>query len=64
MRSARFNYFDAPSCPTCGCRMVTARRELHPSLGAEFELVTYECPSCGNKQVRDVGPPQDKQAAG
>jgi predicted RNA-binding Zn-ribbon protein involved in translation (DUF1610 family) len=55
MQSARFNYFDGPSCPTCGNRMVTARRELHPSRGLQFELVTYECPRCGVKQMRDIG---------
>jgi DNA-directed RNA polymerase subunit RPC12/RpoP len=60
MQSLRFDYFDAPSCPTCGSRMMTARRQLHPRLGSEFELVTYECVGCGNKQVREVGPGGDK----
>jgi predicted RNA-binding Zn-ribbon protein involved in translation (DUF1610 family) len=59
MQAARFNYFDAPACPACGNMMMTARRELHPDRSSLFELVTYECPRCGTRQTRDVGPGQD-----
>jgi hypothetical protein len=62
MQPARFNYFDAPSCPSCGSRMMTARRELHPDRSFQFELVTYECPRCGIRQTRDVGPPQEQSS--
>jgi hypothetical protein len=55
MQPARFNYVDGPSCSACGVWMVIVRRELHPTRGSSYELVTYECPRCGNTQSRDIG---------
>jgi predicted RNA-binding Zn-ribbon protein involved in translation (DUF1610 family) len=60
LQLARFDYFDGPLCQACGGRMLTARRELHPNRGSNFELVTYECPKCGNTQIRDIGPQEQK----
>jgi DNA-directed RNA polymerase subunit RPC12/RpoP len=58
--TARFNYFNSPPCAKCGTGTMPARRELHPSYGSEFELVTYECPKCGHKEMRKFGPSQDE----
>jgi hypothetical protein len=43
-----------PACGNCGAKTRLARREPHPDLGPEFELVTFECGACGRVQAAAV----------
>ena len=48
--------FEHPACEQCAGLTRLLRREPHPKLGPKYELDTFECPSCGHKQTRDIGP--------
>jgi hypothetical protein len=45
-----------PLCEECGAKTRLARREPHPTLGLNFELQTFECPTCSHVQTRSSGP--------
>lgn len=43
-----------PACDKCGAKTRLARREPHPRLGPDFELVSFECSACGHIQIEAV----------
>jgi hypothetical protein len=50
MKPARSMYLERPPCEKCTTPTNLFRRSLHPSLGANFELVSYQCPACEHIQ--------------
>jgi ribosomal protein S27AE len=55
--------FDFPACPACGAAMSLARRQPHPTLGATWERVTFECGKCGTAHTRALQPGPPPHAA-
>ena len=55
--TARFNYFEAPTCEKCGGATRLAQRR--PTHDPQLELVTYECARCGHTQMREVSLSKD-----
>jgi uncharacterized Zn finger protein len=55
--TARFNYFEAPTCEKCGSATRVAQRR--PSRDPRLELVSYECARCGHMQTREVDTSKD-----
>jgi hypothetical protein len=49
-RSARSMYLERPPCEKCGTPTNLFRRTPHPTLGENFELVSYQCPACEHIQ--------------